>query len=429
MEMAMTVRQIETLCSQVENMKKWLAGNNSKIAGDVSSLLMRLKDIASTFSRLERKESLDDIELFEIKSFILISEKMRKLGETYSLPGLENYPDLSAPLILLDPERTETPHFFIYDAYDPRLPSLRKSMRSVSPDSPEAAALYAEASEIEEEVRRRLSQELYKYRKEMQECFGSLAKLDITIAKARYANAFGHCRPNIIEKGETVWKGLVNPYVADILQKSGKKFQPVDFSVPAEVTLVTGANMGGKSVLLKSLALAQAMVQFGFYAPAREAEVVPVRKIILCIGDGQDEGTGLSSFAYEMLRINEALAAAEECKETLILIDEPARTTNPDEGRALTEAMLEVFSETGVRTVVTSHYAGLHARKKFRVKGLKDDESRREINVAALSELMDYSLLADTGENPPREALRVARLIGVDNKLIERAAGILESQK
>jgi DNA mismatch repair protein MutS2 len=63
---------------------------------------------------------------------------------------------------------------------------------------------------------------------------------------------------------------LFNPEVAEALRLKNKKYQPVDINLTDGPALITGANMGGKTVLLKSVALAQYMFQYGFFVPARE---------------------------------------------------------------------------------------------------------------------------------------------------------------
>lgn len=420
MEMKTDAREIDTSLCEIEEMAKWIKATDYSIIRDISALLMRLKDIESTLKRLSSGECLDDIELFEVKSFIIIAEGVRTLAQKSSVPGIL-LPDLSDALHILDPENTGTPYFYIYDAYDERLHQLRVSMRALDPESAEAIKLFCEASSIESLVRSRLSANLNAFHSNINVAYNALAALDVLMAKAMMAKKFGMCRPVIQKKGNIDWIGLFNPMVKDSLAKTGKTFQPVDFSVAKGATLVTGANMGGKSVLLKTLALAQVMVQFGFYAPAMSGSLIAVKNIILCIGDGQNELTGLSSFAYEMLAIDRALKIAKEQPDSLILIDEPARTTNPEEGKAITDAILGSFSDTGAMTVVTSHYSGLSALYRFRVRGLKTLTGETCLSPSDISRLMDYSLIADSGDNTPKEALRIAALIGIDKAIINRA--------
>ncbi len=89
------------------------------------------------------------------------------------------------------------------------------------------------------------------------------------------------------------------------------------------------------------------------------------------IGDEQSELNGLSSFAAEMLNIQAIIAEARAGKKMLVLIDEPARTTNPHEGLAIANALIDLLELLKVRALITTHYSGLKTScRKLRVKGL-----------------------------------------------------------
>jgi DNA mismatch repair ATPase MutS len=167
--------------------------------------------------------------------------------------------------------------------------------------------------------------------------------------------------------------------------------------------------MGGKTVLLRTIALAQAMFQWGFFVPAREAAIAPVDEILTAIDDPFDT-PGLSSFASEMVRLDGMIRRVKTQTRTLVLIDEPARTTNPTEGGAIVNALLDLLAAHNARALVTTHYNVLSGVDRLRVSGLSDDGST-----------MDYSLIPDYGV-APHEALRIARILGVDPELINNAS-------
>ena len=102
--------------------------------------------------------------------------------------------------------------------------------------------------------------------------------------------------------------------------------------------------MGGKSVVLKTIVLNQLLAQFGFGTAAACCCVNLVDGIVFCIGDDQNTQKGLSSFAAEMLAIDGAVKRMRNGDNVLVLVEEPARTTNPVEGTALVEGLLEVIS-------------------------------------------------------------------------------------
>jgi DNA mismatch repair protein MutS2 len=89
--------------------------------------------------------------------------------------------------------------------------------------------------------------------------------------------------------------------------------------------------------------------------------------------DEQSELKGLSSFASEMLKINAIIHAAKTGNHILALIDEPARTTNPVEGQALVNALVDMLQEHKVQSLLTTHYSGIQSDcRRLRVCRTKD---------------------------------------------------------
>lgn len=398
-----------------------------------SEITLRLggvKDLRGTLSRLAARRTLDDVELFEVKLFAMAAGAVRAAATGAEI-DLVDIPDTEAVVALLDPDRAAIPHFAIYDSYLPELGEVRraiKDLRRKGGAEEELAGLYSENARMEDEVRARLSADLSAHVHTLEQTTMAVARLDILIAKARQALAMGLCRPQVAERGtdggtgiETVYSGLFNPVVREALRERGNEFQPVDISLGEGPIVITGANMGGKTVLLKSVALAQALFQYGFWVPARRAQIAFVDRILTSIGDGQDELSGLSSFAAEMVRLDAIIGRIRSGQRLLVLIDEPARTTNPAEGEAIVNALLELLAAHCVRALVTSHYGGIRAGvKRLRVKGFAQNAGN--VTPGNIQDWMDYSLMPDDGR-PPREALRIARILGVDEELMDRAAG------
>jgi hypothetical protein len=363
--------------------------------------LGQVHDLRGTLLRLSSRHTLDDVELFEIKVFAMTAQAIGTLACEAGIDVVE-VPDTSPVVALLDPEATGIPHFAIRDTWSPDLAAVRGRLRHRA--TPE---LVAENERLEDEVRDRLSVGLSALAPLLERTSDALARLDILIAKARQALTLGLCRP-LVAEGETRYEGLFNPMVREVLRAAGRDFQPVDIAFGAGPTAITGANMGGKTVLLRSVALAQVLFQFGFHVPAREAHIVPVGEILISADAAQDK-PGLSSFAAEMVCLDAIIGRVRDGARALVLIDEPARTTNPAEGGALVDALLDLLADLGTRALVTTHYAVRADVKRLKVKGLSDDGAT-----------MDYSLTPDDGRTP-REALRMARILGVDSDLIARA--------
>ena len=199
---------------------------------------------------------------------------------------------------------------------------------------------------------------------------------------------------------------MFHPAVKAHLAEQGKDFMPVDITFEHIPVTIIGANMGGKSVVLKSLALNQLLAQYGMGVAAQSCTIEPVEQVALCIGDEQSIVKGVSSFAGEILAIDAVIKKIRAGHKILALVDEPARTTNPVEGTALVEGLLEVIGNNNGAFVLTTHYnIENKSVKRYRVKGLKDGK-------------MDYTLEETHCGEVPHEAIAIAENLGIDPQWI-----------
>lgn len=391
--------------------------------------LMQVKDIRGTANRVSESQVLDDIELFELKTFSLLVMEIRNLLLSADITVV-SLPDLEAVVNILDPEKMRIPHFYVYDAYSPELAALRARIKALKMNAgvsdKELDELQFKHTEVEDRIRGNLSEQIHPHKKEINEALTNTAILDILLAKAQQAIDMQLCKPEI-SASTTCYKKIFNPQIQDVLQQDGKTYQAIDIDIEQGACLITGANMAGKSVILKTVALAQTLFQFGFYVPAEHAEIALVDEVLLCMGDEQSELSGLSSFASEMLRVNTIVQNVKAGKNALILIDELARTTNPTEGKAIVNATLDFLTDRGARSLITSHYSGIKARcKKMRVKGLIKECMNGQLTINNINEFIDYSLIEDTHDTVPQEAMRIAHILGVDKELLDKAESFLE---
>ncbi|MBR5855901.1 MAG: DNA mismatch repair protein MutS [Bacteroidales bacterium] len=380
----------------------------------IANKLMCLKDIENTIKRVAGGIVLDDIELFEIKYLAMIARDVRLLLQEQKITAV-NLPDLQEVVDILDPDRLNIPSFYVYDSYSEALMQVRKEIKSIvgygkeveGEDKQQLLELQKRNDEIEAEVRGELSGRIRGHSNGLGHALKNLALLDILIAKVVQMKEMGLCFPSVTEVGETFYEKMFNPMVKDALNAVGKEFYPVDICFSNVPVTIIGANMGGKSVVLKTLALNQLLCQFGFGVAAQVCCVKVVGKVMFCIGDDQNATKGLSSFAAEMLAINGVVKSLREGENILALVDEPARTTNPVEGTALVEGLLEVIKRGEGGFVLTTHYNIKSSEvKRYRVKGLKDG-------------VMDYTLIeADSGD-VPHEAVSIAQSLGIDAEWIE----------
>ena len=383
--------------------------------------LHTVNDIRQTILNLRYLRVLDDIELYEIKKFALNSQYILRLMQESHYEDLHLY-DLSKVVQTLDPEGSRIAHFYIYSVYDERLAELRKQIQNTD-DAERREELTYQAMQIEDEVRQKLTELLHPYWKNIEDNLRQIAELDLLNAKAQLAEEWQLCRPAISET-RTYYKGLFQPEVKHLLEERGEEFQPVTIELHQEPTLITGANMSGKTVVLKSLCLAQYLFQFGFFVPAEEADILPMDEVFCIIEDAQSEKHGLSSFAVEVLNINRIIESAKSGKRILALMDELARTTNPEEGKRIVNAFVLMMQKYAVMSVITTHYGGVAAKcRRLRVTGLRMDDVTGNITPGNLSRYMDYTLVETTSDEVPEEALRIAEIFNADREFLELAKG------
>ena len=370
---------------------------------DMRFRLQGLRDISGTLSSLADGAVLDEIEFFEIKHMAMLAESL-SLGQ-----------DMDRVIAILDPDGLKIGTFYLYDSYSVELRRLRDAVEA----DPDDARLQEELANEEDRLKKAISDKLRPYAAVLRQTLQEMADLDISLAQAVQMNVEGLVIPSSGTAASV--SGMFHPGVRAVLRAKGLEFQPVDFSFDCGVpATVIGANMGGKTVALKTLCMIQYLYQFGFALPVKEAVLTPFDEIRFCIGDEQDENAGLSSFAAEMQRIDRAIDAIEKGGRVLLLVDEPARTTNPVEGTALVSALLERLADKpNLALVMTTHYTVEHAGQCWKVQGLVPGSKGRK---------MDYRLVKTASHEVPHEALNIARELGIDAQWIDLADTIMKRE-
>ena len=384
--------------------------------------LMQLHDLRTTLGSLRSHVVLSEVELFEVKNLAFLCGHSRKALTELEADNLFDLPDLTEVFHLLDPDHTGIPNFYIYDSYDSRLAPLRRRMKEA--DDQLMGELLAEQNDIQQQVIAHLCDQLHPYADKLTKALEQMAYIDFTLARATLAQQWGLQRPDSLaadDDAQTLLLGLFNPRLKQHNEAIGLRYQPIDIGLAKGVTLVTGANMAGKTVLLKSIGVAQLMYQFGFPVPATSARMKAVDDVVFCIGDEQNEMNGLSSYAAEITRISDVMRRSEK-ERLLVLIDEPARTTNPVEGKALVQAIATIMQQRESFTMITTHYSQLGVEcRRLRVKGFVENLADMPLTAQTINRFIDYSLVTDTSDEVPQEALRIAELLDCHPEMIRQA--------
>ncbi len=288
--------------------------------------------------------------------------------------------------------------------------------------------------EVEEErIREELSRKISKKEDVILSNCEKMGALDLALARALYSIKHRLVKPEIADEHVIEFEDGRNLQVEDIITSKGKEYCPVSISLKDGVTLITGANMGGKTISLKLSGQIPILAQYGFFVPAEKARIGLSNYMQILIGDSQSVERGLSSFGSEMEELKEILDHGQD--RSLILIDEIASGTNPTEGTALTKSLVDYLIEKPYISLITTHFESVTEKEgvvNMQVRGLADCDFRllnREIQRAnrrerinIISKYMDYRLCrVENGTQVPKEALSIAAMLGLDKAIIEGA--------
>jgi DNA mismatch repair protein MutS2 len=217
--------------------------------------------------------------------------------------------------------------------------------------------LEAEEREEVDRILRELTDALRPHRDALIDATDALATLDALFARARYAAEF-RCMGSILSSARDGF--VVHDGRHPLLLAQGIDVVPFDLEMGAaeRTLLVSGPNTGGKTVLLKALALMSAMVQSGIPAPAgAESRIAVYDDFFADIGDEQSIEASLSTFSAHVKNLSEIMRLASDA--SLVLIDELGSGTDPVEGAALGWAVLEELTGRGTMTISTTHLGAL----------------------------------------------------------------------
>jgi DNA mismatch repair ATPase MutS len=283
---------------------------------------------------------------------------------------------------------------------------------------------------VEAEVVRALGEKLAPRLERLVELERWIGRLDFRAAKVTLAADWpAWPEPADDTSARNAWLPAARGRVVE----SGGRWQPVEVVLGSGVTLLTGPNMGGKTVALGILATVQFLGQLGYPAPAEAATFRWVDAVDYVGGELGSFTAGLSSFAGEIAALSAALVRPGV---SLLLVDELGKGTSPGEGKAIAAAAARHLVGRGHSCMLVTHFARLAedvACRRLRVRGLADvsDEDLRELAAshgwsAALNSAMDYRLVEDDGTHERSDALRIARLLGLPESIVDDAIAALE---
>ncbi|MBQ6381237.1 MAG: endonuclease MutS2 [Clostridia bacterium] len=261
-----------------------------------------------------------------------------------------------------------------------------------------------------------LSAETAAFAEHMRSSFKNALELDLIFAKAQLAFKMRASMPvmndaGVIDIGRARHPLIGKEAVVPINVKLGKDFTTL---------VITGPNTGGKTVSIKTIGLFCAMAMCGLMLPcADESRVSVFDKILVDIGDEQSIEQSLSTFSGHMTNIIDILKQADE--KSLVLIDELGAGTDPVEGAALAEAILEQLRMQGAKIAATTHYAEI---KQYALETAGVENASCEFDVDSLQPT--YKLIL--GIPGRSNAFAISQRLGIEPSVIEKAESLISKE-
>ncbi|MBU0926352.1 MAG: hypothetical protein KKA67_01250 [Spirochaetes bacterium] len=287
-------------------------------------------------------------------------------------------------------------------------------------------------------------------------------RLDRARAGAELALAFGMSRPRLSSCATRLVDARFVP-CADECRGMGLEYSPLSAEFDSGAVVLFGSNMGGKTVVLKTLLFFQLLAQAGLFVPARTFET-SVYDRVEYVGELSGERlAGLSGFGLEVWRLMAAGAGGagpggpgdqgdrgdRGDRRVLVAFDELARTTGSHEAEALLSAVVESYARAyeavaggagGDRAFFATHFRGvarIEGAEYRRMRGLDRAAAAAALErtggagpvagaelserLAGINRHMRYEVVDDDGSGSESDALAIASLLGLDPRIVERA--------
>ncbi|MEP6718035.1 MAG: Smr/MutS family protein [bacterium] len=277
-----------------------------------------------------------------------------------------------------------------------------------------------------------LTQELREQLPAIEAAAAAIAELDFINAKAIFQKRFagvipeievaqtsagdsGAAQTEVYATSKLQFVEARHPLLEENLRESGGSVVPVSFSLDENnnTMVISGANAGGKTVVLKTAGLLSLMALSGLPVPAREARVPFYASVLADIGDHQSLAANLSTFTSHVANISLMI---ELCKApALVLLDEVGTGTDPEEGSALGVAVVDHFRKAGgAQVMATTHYSGL---KMY--AGNEEGVLNASVEFDEKTLRPTYRLIV--GVAGSSSGLEIARRFGIPDKVIDLA--------
>jgi DNA mismatch repair protein MutS2 len=255
-----------------------------------------------------------------------------------------------------------------------------------------------------------------------------LAEIDVILAKAKLTQRLEGEIPIIAKNQYLSVKEAYNPILRlknISIKKKGDREKVVPLFLKMkedeQCLMITGPNAGGKSVAMKTVGLLALMIQSGYGVPADPTSEIPIFSgLFVDLGDDQSIENDLSTFSSRLKWMRETVEEFEP--GSLVLIDEAAAGTDPEEGGALFQSFIEKLLDQDGKIIVTTHHGSL---KVFAHEHPKAVNGSMEFDQATLSPTYKFK----KGIPGSSYAFEIAERMNLDKDILKRSRVLLGEAK
>ncbi|MGV8946455.1 MAG: MutS-related protein [Lutibacter sp.] len=295
----------------------------------------------------------------------------------------------------------------------------------------EKESLLEEEHLLEQNALKIISEKILAEKELLKNYINKIEFLDTLFAKARLAIRYQMTKPVLDKKGENI--EIINGQYLPLANKCvemGTVYTPLNAKFDTKTIVITGSNMGGKTILLKTIGFMQVLTQMGFWVPAKKFKSLVFKNISYIGEDLSEKVEGLSSFGFEIYNLTKAIKDLDS--NTLLLIDEFAKTTNSIEAKAIIGAMLKSFSQKEkVSSFVSTHFMELPEFDKvsfYKMKGLdysayqkyynKEKQYSLRERIKLINTFMQYEIIKTSSKDRTYDAIKIADILGLNDEII-----------
>ncbi|MFC4354499.1 DNA mismatch repair protein MutS [Chryseomicrobium palamuruense] len=304
-----------------------------------------------------------------------------------------------------------------------RKQTLANAERFITEELKEKETLILNAQEeallLETQLFEEVRLKVQSYMADLQAAADGLSEIDVLQAFAVCANRYQLTRPTFTTNREMIIKEGRHPIVEKMMNNQHYVANDCILTEKANMLLITGPNMSGKSTYMRQIAITIIMAQMGSFVPAEEAILPITDKIFTRIGAADDLAGGQSTFMLEMVESRNAINGATA--NSLLLFDEIGRGTSTYDGMSLAQAMMEyIHDHIGANTLFSTHYHEL-----TELEGHLDH--LKNVHVAATEQDQKVVFLHKVKEGPADKSygIHVAELAELPPSIVERARELL----